>query len=50
MKTITKIFPVVSLVFLIGCASAPPQMPFIDKKSGETEVGESARAFVGDVV
>lgn len=50
MHLITKIIPVMSLVFLIGCASVPPQMPFIDKKSGETEVGESARAFVGDVV
>ena len=50
MKITTKIIPLVSLLFLIGCASAPPQVPFIDKKSGETEVGESARAFVGDVI
>lgn len=33
-----------------GCASAPPQVPFIDARKGETEVGESARAYVGDVV
>lgn len=41
-----------SLIALLitGCASAPPQVPFIDARKGETEVGESARAYVGDVV
>ena len=37
-------------LLITGCASAPPQVPFIDARKGETEVGESARAYVGDVV
>ena len=36
------------LVF--GCASAPLQVPFTDIKRGETEVGTSSRAFVGDTI
>jgi|TARA_B110000902_G_C14241537_1_gene562637 hypothetical protein len=50
MTIAQKIIPLLTLMLLIGCASAPPQVPFIDKKSGETEVGESARAFVGDII
>ena len=39
-----------AIIFFIGCSSGPPHVPFIDKRSGETEVGESSRAYVGDVV
>lgn len=37
-------------MFLGGCASAPSQMAFTDMKKGETEVGTSARAYVGDII
>lgn len=50
MKTIIKVASCLSVLVLIGCASGPTQMPFVDKVSGETEVGESARAYVGDTV
>ena len=40
----------IMVVFLGGCASAPSQMAFTDLKKGETEVGTSARAYVGDIV
>ena len=39
-----------ALIFIGGCASAPSQMPFTDLRKGESEVGASARAYVGDVV
>jgi hypothetical protein len=40
-----------AILFLIaGCSSLPQQIPFTDKKRGETEVGESARAYVGDII
>jgi len=41
---------VVAVVALGGCASAPQQVPFTDIRKGETEVGNSARAYVGDIV
>ena len=35
----------------IGCATTlPPSVPFTTVKKGESEVGTSARAYVGDVV
>jgi len=41
----------ITIAFLIvGCASAPLQVPFTDIKKGETEVGTSNRAFVGDTI
>lgn len=38
------------IAILVGCASAPIQVPFTDQRKGETEVGTSARAFVGDTI
>ena len=37
-------------LFLGACASAPSQLPFQDVKRGESQVGTSARAYVGDIV
>lgn len=47
---LTSYFAIFILFFVVGCASAPTQQPFIDKASGETEIGEQARAYVGDKV
>ena len=48
--TYLKYLTLIPLVFVVGCVSAPSQMPFIDKTTGETEVGEEARAYVGDTI
>jgi hypothetical protein len=45
-----KLISLIIMMFLGGCASAPSQMPFSDIRKGETEVGSSTRAYVGDVV
>lgn len=45
-----KCLTLIPLIFVVGCASVPSQMPFVDKKTGETEVGEEARAYVGDTI
>lgn len=51
MKALKKLMLIGSLGFLIGgCASAPQQIPFIETKRGETEVGTTARAYVGDII
>ena len=50
MKSILKILGSIALLILGGCASAPSQIPFTDARKGETEVGSSARAYVGDIV
>ena len=39
-----------TVLMFSGCVSVPSQMPFTDQRKGETEVGTSARAYVGDVI
>jgi hypothetical protein len=50
MRNLNSSLLLVFTLALGGCASAPSQMPFTDMKRGETEVGTSARAYVGDVI
>jgi hypothetical protein len=50
MKKWNSLLVLAFVLVLGGCASAPSQMAFTDLKRGETEVGTSARAYVGDVI
>jgi len=50
MQAIKVLVATITLAVITGCASAPQQIPFVDTKRGETEVGASARAYVGDTI
>lgn len=50
MQAIKVLVATFTLAVITGCASAPQQIPFTETKRGETEVGTSARAYVGDTV
>ena len=50
MQAIKTLSAIIALTVITGCASAPQQIPFVETKRGETEVGASARAYVGDTI